>query len=86
MYFRLCVYTEKSPRVTPLWLPLYLWPNLNPLLILSAVDIVLSVRSLCSLPPTVCSPLYFLPPILCGSLVCSPLSSLIFLHFFLNLF
>ena len=30
-----------------------LWPNLNPLLILSQVDIVLSIRSLCSLPPTV---------------------------------
>ena len=30
-----------------------LWPNLNPLLILSEVDIVLSIRSLCSLPPTV---------------------------------
>ena len=31
-----------------------LWPNLNPLLILSQVDIVLSGRLLCSLPPTVC--------------------------------
>ena len=31
-----------------------LWPNLNPLLILSQVDIVLSGRSPCSLPPTVC--------------------------------
>ena len=29
-------------------------PNLNPLLILSGVNTVLSVRSLCSLPPTVC--------------------------------
>ena len=31
-----------------------LWPNLNSLLILSKVDIVLSGRLLCSLPPTVC--------------------------------
>jgi len=35
-----------------------LWPNLNPLLILSGVNIVLSGRLLYSLSPTVCVTVY----------------------------
>jgi len=63
----ICILRNTCKVLAKHWLSSYysIWgfylglqPNLNPLLILSKVDIVLSIRLLCSLPPIVCVIVY----------------------------